>query len=130
MIFIDTNIFLRFLIKDIPSQFEESRELFLSAAREETILITSTIVIFELEWVLGDFYQLPKEEIIPVLEEVLQLKVILEEKQIVLKALDIFKDKKLDLEDCYNLVYARLKGVDAFKTFDKKLLNNWKSKSF
>ncbi len=121
MIFIDTNIFLRFLIKDNDLQYKQAKELFLKAADGEVKILSSTIVFFELRWVLGSYYKLSKDQITPILYELLLLKIEFDEKEILQKTLDLFKTSNLDLEDCYNLKFAKAKNVKSFQTFDQKL---------
>ena len=122
MMFIDTNYFLRFLLKDINSQHLEAKNIFLSASEGKTVLITSTIVFFEIYWVLSSYYERNKAETANVLEKVLSLNFIeLEERVLLFKSLSLFKKTNLDLEDCYNVCYAKSKRIRSFKTFDKKL---------
>ena len=122
MMFVDTNYFLRFLLKDINNQHFEAKNLFLSALEGKTELITSTIVFFEIYWVLSSYYESKKIETANVLEKVLNLNFIeLEEREMLFKSLSLFKKTNLDLEDCYNVCYAKSKGIRSFKTFDKKL---------
>lgn len=127
MIFVDTNFFLRFLLKDIAHQYNEAEALFIQAADGEINLVTSTVVIFEIERVLGDFYGLEKTEIIPLLETILQLKINLSEVETIQQAIDLYKTTNLDLEDCYNLFYAKQLRVEDFKTFDEKLKKKFHS---
>ena len=122
MMFVDTNYFLRFLLKDVNSQHLEAKNLFLSASEGKSELITSTIVFFEIYWVLSSYYERNKTEVANILEKVLSLNFIeLEERELLFKSLSLFKKTKLDLEDCYNVCYAKGKGIRSFKTFDKKL---------
>lgn len=124
MIFIDTNCFLRFLLKDIDNQYLEIETLFLSVSEGKSALITSTIVFFEIYWVLRSYYEKSKSEITQVLMQILNLNFIeLKEREILFNALALFKKTSLDLEDCYNIYYAKYQGVKSgsFKTFDKKL---------
>ncbi|OGH18129.1 MAG: hypothetical protein A3C22_02850 [Candidatus Levybacteria bacterium RIFCSPHIGHO2_02_FULL_37_10] len=122
MIFIDTNYILRFLLNDINSQHEDAKNLFLSASEGKSALITSTIVFFEIYWVLSSYYERNKTEVANVLEKVLSLNFIeMEERELLFKSLSLFKKINLDLEDCYNVCYAKSKGIRSFKTFDKKL---------
>ena len=127
MIFVDTNLFLRYLLKDITYQYEEAKSLFLKAAYGEINLVTSTIVIFEIEWVLSDYYGLNKTDVISSLEKIIQLKIYLDEKALIDKALLFYKHQSLDLEDCYNLAFAQERKVKDFKTFDKKLKRAFKN---
>lgn len=122
MIFVDTNYFLRLLLKDVKKQHQQAKELFLKGAEGKTKLFTSTIVVFEIYWVLSSFYQRKKEEITEVLEKVFQLGFIkINNKDMLQKALEIYKTTNLDLEDCYNLSLVKKKGIKEFKTFDKNL---------
>lgn len=122
MIFVDTNYFLRFLLKDIEKQHQEAKELFLKGAEGRLKLFTSLVVVFEIYWVLTSFYQKKKGKVVKVLEEIFDLEFVeIENKEILKKALKLYKRINLDFEDCYNLVLARKKKIKEFKTFDERL---------
>lgn len=122
MIFIDTNYFLRFLIKDIENQHNTAKNLFLEAASGKIKLITSVIVFFEIYWVLSSYYEKEKAELIPTIRKVLNLNFIqLEERDLLEEALNLFENNNLSFEDCYNLSFAKYQKAKSFKTFDKKL---------
>jgi predicted nucleic-acid-binding protein len=122
MIFVDTNYFIRFYIKDIDMQFKEAKLLFEKGARSETKLFTSTIVIFEIYWLFSSFYEKTKPEVIDILKKTLSLNFIeIEERKVIAKALDVYESVGLDLEDCYNIAYSNIKNAESFLTFDKKL---------
>lgn len=120
MIFVDTNYFLRFLIKD-NVQHKIAKSLFLQAARGKVELMSSIIVIFEVYWVLTSYYGKEKTQVSSILLEILNLNFSLEEKEILRQALEYFNKSNLSLEDCYNLFYAKEEKVEGFKTFDKRL---------
>lgn len=122
MIFVDTNFFLRFLLEDIEDQHQEAKQLFLQGARGRASLITSTIVCFEIYWVLSSFYKRRKSQLIALLTKILAMTFItLEERAILTESLNLFKKTNLNLEDCYNLSYAKSQKAESFKTFDTKL---------
>lgn len=122
MIFVDTNYFLRFLLKDQKIQHSTAKNLFIQAAKNEIELCTSLIVFFEIYWVLSSFYRKEKSELIEKLEGLLSFAFIhLQDREIFEQAVRIFKETSLDLEDAYNLVYASANKASEFKTFDKKL---------
>lgn len=124
--FVDTNYFLRFLLKDINNQYLEAENLFLSASEGKNELVTSTIVFFEIYWVLISYYGKNKVEVGNVLEKILNLNFIeLEERIILSNSLSLFRKTNLSLEDCYNIYYAKSKEVKSFKTFDKKLIKEF-----
>lgn len=129
MIFVDTNIFLRFFLKDVKNQYQEAEDLFLKSADGKVELISSTIVLFELKWVLGSYYRLSKDQVISVLYKVLLLKIEFDERDIIQRMLDLYSTSNLSLEDCYNLIFTQDRQVKEFKTFDKKLLKVFKTKS-
>lgn len=124
MIFVDTNYFLRFLLKDINEQYKEAKQLLISASEGKCDLLTSTVVIFEIYWVLSSYYEKNKSEIVSTLQKLLSLQFItIEERQILLDGIVLFARTGLSLEDCYNICYAKSKVIkqNGFKTFDKKL---------
>lgn len=128
MIFVDTNYFLRFLLKDIEKQHLKAKELFLKGAEGQLKLFTSLVVIFEIYWVLTSFYQKKKEKVVKVLEEIFDLEFVeIENKEILKKALKLYKKTNLDLEDCYNLALAKKKRIKEFKTFDERLRRQFRS---
>lgn len=120
--FIDTNYFLRFLLKDIENQHAQVKNLFLDASEGKAKLISSTIVFFEIYWVLVSFYNKTKDELTEALQKILKLTFIeLAEREILSESLILFQKTNFDLEDCYNVSYAKSHGIKSFKTFDKKL---------
>src|SRR4030066_348286 len=122
MIFVDTNYFLRFLLKDVEKQYLEVKKLMIEAAQGEKELFTSPIVFFELYWVLSSYYGKNKLEFSATLRDFLGLEfIILEERPILREAIVIFERSLLSLEDAYNVVFAKKRGGKEFKTFDKKL---------
>ena len=126
MTFVDTNYFLRFLLRDNKSQYLEAKQLFLDAARGQEGLISSTVVFFEVFWVLRSVYGKDKEALVQVLKKLLELHVEFYERRILLESIDIFAKFSLSLEDCYNLVFAKAQKIKSFKTFDLKLAKAFK----
>lgn len=122
MIFIDTNYFLRFLLKDNKNQFEEAKQLFEKGARGEVKLFTSVIVLFEICWVLFSFYGKKKKEVGKFLKDILSLAFIeFENFDVLEKGINYFQNTNLDLEDAYNIAYAGKMKATTFHTFDTKL---------
>lgn len=122
MIFVDTNFFLRFLLKDQNAQHQQAKSLFHDAARGKIRLFTSLIVFFEIYWVLSSFYEKQKKELIEKLESVLAMSFVqFQERSFLEAAVTVFKETPLDLEDAFNLVYASSLRASRFETFDRKL---------
>lgn len=122
MTFVDTNYFLRFFLGEPYDQHTQAKTLFRKAARGDVKLATSLVVFFEVYWVASSFYRLEKEKITEFLQHMLKMEFIhLENRALLSDAVSLYQDTGFDLEDAYNLVYARATGAKEFATFDVKL---------
>lgn len=131
MTFIDTNFFLSFLVRDDPEQHKEAVKLFEEGAQGKKELFSSTIVFFEVNWVISSFYEKTKNETIEILKNLLSMRFInFFERKTLESALDLFVAEKISLEDSYNLSFAGENKATSFATFDQKLkkLTNHSSK--
>ena len=123
MIFVDTNYFLAWLLEERDQQHRQALELFQGAAAGKKKLTSSVIVFFEIYWVLKSFYGKNKQEIMPVLNNLLKLSFIKwESRDLLIEAVATFSHTNLDLEDSYNLAFIRKKKIKTVKTFDKQFL--------
>ena len=114
MIRLDTNYILRYLLNDNEKMATVAEEAIL----HHEVHIANEVWA-EVVYVLEGVYDLEKEKISSVLLSLLQsdnIQVI--DKYTLIKALEIFAQKKLDFVDCLLCAYA---GVDEVLTFDKKL---------
>ena len=126
MNFVDTNYFLRLMLRDVEDQFLEVKKVFNDGLAGKIKLFTSLIVFFEIYWVLSSFYRQKKEEVISVLEDVLKMTfVALPERVLLFKALDLYGWTNLGLEDCFNVFYAQENKAKKFLTFDRKLAKSF-----
>lgn len=66
--FIDTNIFLRALVHDLPKQSIECVKLLSKMSSGNFRLVTSSLVMAEFAWTLKSYYRLDKEQIIEALQ--------------------------------------------------------------
>lgn len=127
MIFVDTNYFLRFLLKDNEQQYLIARKLFIDAARRKVKLVTSLVVFFEVVWVLKSSYGKDKQSLVATLFNMLKLDFEIQERNLILESLVIFQKTSLSLEDCYNLIFAKYEDSHQFKTFDVRLGKEFES---
>lgn len=70
-LFVDTNVFLRFLTNDDPAKAKRAETLFRDALRSKIKLATSLLVIAETIWTLESFYHLEKPDIAAKVEKIL-----------------------------------------------------------
>ena len=62
-VFVDTNVFLRFFVRDVESFYQKAKELFEKAEKGTVKLETNDLVIAEIVWVLESYYDFTKTEI-------------------------------------------------------------------
>ncbi len=118
---LDTNILLRFLVGDVPSQYKISKKLFEDASQGKVALYIAQIVIFEVDFGLVKFFKFNKKEVVEMLESLVGISYIkFDNRDIFQKAIKLYKELNLDLVDCFLLTYANEKSLRLF-TFDKIL---------
>lgn len=72
--FIDTNVFLRVLVREDEKIFRECRQILNLVRQNKIKAFISTLVLSEIDWVLESFYKFPKEKVVTGLSSVLKLK--------------------------------------------------------
>ena len=125
MIAVDTNVLLRYLLRDDKGQAERSRRVF---ERAERILITD-VVLVETMWTLaGSRYGAAKADLIAVVDNLLQEpNVRFEDDEVIWISLQAFRGTDVDFADAL-IVHKALKiastgnGLDAIYTFDSAAL--------
>ena len=134
LVFIDTNVFLRAIVKEDEQTFNECLSFLKAVSDEKIKAITSTLVFMEINFVLLSFYKFPKEKVQQVLESILDLPHL----KIVdifdmREAIEIYKKTKIKFVDC--LLASLLKKKD-FKIvsydldFDKLKIERLSPKDF
>ena len=118
MIFVDANYFVRFLLGEDSQQGREEKRVFDLGSSGEEQLIGSTVVFFEVYWVLHSYYELKKEKLKDALTRVLALKFVrFEERDLLEEAVTMLPNTNYDLEDAYHLVWAKKMGVEQHLIF-------------
>lgn len=122
MTFVDTNYFVRIIENDNEIQVEGITKLFKRGAKGEEELVSSSVVLFEIYWLMKSYYGKKKEDLVAVLREVQAMSFIKwENEKILTEAVEMMKKTNYDLEDAYNLVYAKKVGASELASFDKRL---------
>lgn len=120
MRFVDTNVFIRFLTNDIPQKADACEEVFKKAVEKKEIVFTTDLVIAEIIWVLESFYELQKEEVQTKVEKILNTpNLVCPNKDMILRALALYKEKNIDYIDAYNALILKEKGIDELYSYDK-----------
>ncbi len=114
MIAVDTNVLVRFLVRDDAKQAARAASLI----RGDEIWASKTVLL-ETEWVLRSLYGFSPETVARALRRLAGLRtVFLEDELAVAKALD-WSSQGLDFADALHLASAG--NAKRFATFDRKL---------
>ncbi len=121
MLGIDTNVLVRFLVRDDEAQFDKARRLIKREVAAGRRVFVSQLVLLETEWVLRSRHGLPKIEIIAAISSVLDATdVQFEDEPAVEEALFVWKDNVADFADCLIGARNRRLGCRVTVTFDLK----------
>lgn len=115
---VDTNLIIRFLIKDNPTQFEAAQKIF-SSLNEKLIL--PDLVLAEVVWTLLSVYKLGKQEIVEKLLKLLELKNLTANFHLLINSLLIYRDYNVSFVDAYLAAYAELEKLEGLYSFDRDL---------
>ena len=121
MLGIDTNVLVRFLVRDDEAQFEKARRLIKREVAAGRRVFVSQLVLLETEWILRSRYGLPKFEIVATVSGLLDAADIqFEDEAAIEEALFVWKDSAADFADCLIGARNRRLGCRATATFDAK----------
>jgi predicted nucleic-acid-binding protein len=121
MLGIDTNVLVRFLVRDDEAQFEKARKLIKREVAVGSGVLVNQLVLLETEWVLRSRYSLAKNLIIQSISGLLDASdVRFEDEPAVEEALFIWKDSAADFADCLIGAKNRRLGCRATATFDMR----------
>ena len=121
MLGVDTNILVRFLVRDDEAQFDKARKLIKREVAAGRCVLVSQLVLLETEWVLRSRYSLSKSRIVEVISGLLDATdVQFEDEPTIEEALYVWKDTTADFADCLIGARNRRLGCRATATFDAK----------
>ena len=122
MVGIDTNVLVRYLVREDEVQYERARRRIHREAHADSVLI-SLLVMLETEWVLRSRYQLAKADIVGAFSALLDAAdVHFEDESSLEESLYLWKDSNADFADCLISARHRRLGCTATASFDNKAL--------
>lgn len=121
---LDTNNFVRLVIGDIAEQKEIVKNVLNKAKERQLNVVTAVYTLSEFNSVLKHRYGKGKLERMKALSLILNLNYLQfpekKDRELSELALSYFEKYNLDLEDCLNLAYAKIRDWELF-TFDTEL---------
>jgi len=120
--FVDTNVFLRYLLGDYEPHSQVAAELIEEAAKGSQCLSTSATVVFESMFTLTKTYKIGRDAAAQGLREILELEsIVIADKAALIHAFDLFAVfKQLSFADCYHAALSLEHNNGEIYTFDKE----------
>lgn len=120
--FLDTNVILRYITRDNPTQSQQAHALIEQLESGTTTVTTSDVVIIEAVYVLSSrtTYNLSRSDIRTHLMRIISLRGSrLQSKQIHLRALDVYASTNIDFADALIVAQMERAGQNTIISFDR-----------
>lgn len=114
--FVDTNIFL-----EIFTRFGKKSDLSKKLIQSNSSLCSNLLVFSEIVWVLDSFYEMDKNLIVGCLRKILISKVKIDEKKLLVNAVNFYEKNNVDWTDCLNMFLIKDKKISNVYSYDKGL---------
>ncbi|HEY4495645.1 MAG TPA: PIN domain-containing protein [Candidatus Paceibacterota bacterium] len=120
MIFLDANIFIRFLTKDDRKKAEDVRKLFELIESGRIKAQTHIIVLAEIVWTLHSFFKVKKETIAEYITLLFDLKnLAINDEKIISRAIETFKNRNIDFIDAFCASLATEHQIKYICSYDR-----------
>jgi len=117
--FLDTNVILRFLLKDNEKYYNQAKSYFEKAKKGEIELNLIPEVLFEIDYVLRGVYSLSKNEVVDVLLKLIKSPYLkISSRGMLITTIEKYQLTSVDLFDIYLYYYSLSKEASAL-SFDK-----------
>lgn len=117
---LDTNVLVRYLVRDDPGQHAAAARFIDSASATAELFVPLTVAL-ELEWVLRSRYDVGKDAIVATFARLLETReIVFQEEPSVERALSLFDEGPADFADCLHLALALARDSVPLITFDRK----------
>ena len=117
---LDTNVLVRFLVKDDEHQSKIVYKVFKQAENDKIFFWVSLLVVLETIWVLDTVYEITRKEILDSVNEILLMPILKFEAQpTIQRFIFLARENKIDLSDVLIACAAKISGCERVLTFDK-----------
>jgi predicted nucleic-acid-binding protein len=118
---IDTNVLVRYIAQDDAAQSAQATELIEQACSAQAPGFIGVVVLVELVWVSESCYGATRAEVVEILRRILSIRqLVVQEAELVWKALRLFESGTADFSDCVIERTADAAGCTETMTFDQK----------
>ncbi len=120
-VFVDTNLFLRYLTNDIPEKAVLLETLLKKAESGQIILVINSLVIAEIVWTLQSFYKFSKKKIDETVSSIAASDLFeIAERDILLQTLEDFHTLNIDFIDAYIGNWMKNQNIHQICTLNQK----------
>ncbi|MBC8387312.1 MAG: PIN domain-containing protein [Actinobacteria bacterium] len=118
----DTNLFIRFFTGEPDKQAQESRKFLDQVSRGKYELFICDLIIAEIIYVLESIYNLDRYAVVEKILAIVETdNAVIENRQVILRALDLYEEKNIDFIDAYLASHSVKNNCDTVFTFDRDL---------
>lgn len=134
--FVDTNIFLRFFIKENEEVLKETKKIIQLIKKGDIRTFTSHLVIAELDWTMKSYYKIPKNDRLAFLDSILQLRsLVLVDSFDLIATLSFYRNYQVKFIDCLfasnpSIASGKASIISYDKDFDKLKLKRIDPRNF
>ncbi len=115
----DTNVFLRFLLKDNKRLYQQAKKYFLQAKKGKISLLLLPQVVFEIDYVFRGVYSLSRKESADILSALVKSPDLeVKERKILIESVEKYGKLNIDLFDIYLSENAKEQKAEIL-SFDK-----------
>lgn len=119
-VYADANLFIRFFTGDPDNQAQESRKFLNQVSRGKYELFICDLIIAEIIYVLESIYHLDRNAVVEKILAIVETdNTIIENRQVILRALDLYEEKNIDFIDAYLASHSVKNKCDTIFTFDR-----------
>lgn len=117
---LDANVILRFLLADHPEQSPRCRELMAHIRDGQEVVVLPEVVVSDVAWTLHSFYHWSPDRICRFVQALVVLDgVQMNRKLLVLHALHLFADLRIDFSDALIAAEMLQAGREAIYSYDR-----------
>ena len=121
---LDTNVLVRFLVRDDQQQSEAVYRKFKQTEADKEVLFIPALVVLEAVWVLESVYEATRQEILDSIDQLLLMPILEFEVQSAIRSfVSSARENKVALSDLLIAHSAKFSGCECVITFDKTASN-------
>jgi len=118
---LDTNVLVRFLVRDDERQAGIIYRIFKQAQSDKEVFFVPLIVVLETVWVLESVYKISRQGILDSINELILMPILeFEIQSALLNFITSTRETKMDLSDLLIAHSAKFSGCKCMLTFDKQ----------